>query len=210
MSGTVTPSLVPDVTGSHLTWADRPPRGKKPAKKALTTLAVGEAAPKPRTAQCPDWPARFVGDGKQSYCCDDAKQLASFACPAGKCALQRHPFPCPELMVLDTDALYFFRGTRLFAMDRFSGKAAQIVKRVRAPRELVQDDGYLYWLEGNDEAAIFRMKKPERTTKATPEVEPIAGKLKGARALSVDDQAIYWTVAGRGANTELLALQKPR
>jgi hypothetical protein len=202
--------LVSDLDGGRVSYADRTPRGKKPPKRSLVTLSVEDRTDKPRTAACPDWPARFAADERQLFCCDDAKPLASIVCPSGKCAARRHPFPCPELFVLDTDTLYFVRGTRLFAMDRGSGKAVQLAKRVRPPRELVQDGAYLYWLEGSEQAALFRLAKPERAKSAPGAPEAIAGKLERARSLLVDDAAIYWTVGEGPTGARLLALQKPR
>jgi serine/threonine protein kinase len=206
--------LVLDFDARHVSWVDRTPRSKSrrpggSATHSVVTLAL-EREGEPLTNACPDWPLRFVGDMRQQYCCDDTKPLASINCAAGKCAVRQHPIPCPELMVLDQERLYFFRGTRLFAMDRASAKAAQLSKRVRAPRELVQDATHLYWLEGEHDAAIFRIRKPDRTAAAGEPPDLLAGALDGARALAVDDRSLFWTAVSRGSGVELFALQKPQ
>jgi hypothetical protein len=204
--------LVLDLDARHASWVDRSPRGKPGragalAKQGVVTLRLGGNAD-PSIAQCPDWPARFTGDGRQQFCCDDTKPLASISCPGAKCAVRRHPIPCPELMALDDERLYFFRGTRLFAMDRASAKAVQLAKRVRAPRELVQDAAHLYWLEGEHEGALFRLRKPDRASALPDPPDAIAAGLEQARALGVDETSIYWSAAS-GSAFELFALKKP-
>jgi tRNA A-37 threonylcarbamoyl transferase component Bud32 len=205
--------LVLDLDGRHVSFVDRSPRGKgKPpgaaAKQAVITLAL-DAEGELLSNQCPDWPARFAGDRRQQYCCDDTKPLASITCPGGKCTVRKHPIPCPELMVLDDDRLYFFRGTRLFAMERATAKAIQLSKRVRAPRELVQDGTHLYWIEGEQDAAIFRLRKPERAASIGDSPDTLAADLTRARALAVDESSIFWAVAGSGSGYELFSLKKP-
>lgn len=211
--------LVLDVSGTYLSFADRSARVRpgpgKPKKHSVSTLELGGGEDELRTAKCPDWPAQFAGDERQQFCCDVDKPLYSITCPGGKCASRRHGVPCPSLMVLDDERLYFARGTRLWAMERWSGQARQLAKRVRAPRALAQDATHLYWIEGEDDAAIFRMDKPSGGGKKTSSPDapiPIAAHLTKPSALAVDDSGIYWSSRDgeAGGGEALVVLQKNR
>ena len=141
------------------------------------------------TIECNEWPRTFVADDHDTYCCDETTPLASVTCEGGKCTHRELDAGCPDMLAMDAGRLYFAQDVRILSLDRKSNALGVVVKRKRHPRALVLAGAYLYWLEGEHPADLFRLAK-DAAAGAVP--EPLARHQSDVTALAADETAVYW------------------
>jgi hypothetical protein len=111
------------------------------------------------------------------------------SCSDGVCKPQVYAALCPEQIVLDEKHLYFVQDVRVVALERSSGQLRTLVKRKRKPRELSINEVYIHWMEGDQQAEIWRVPK---TGKAGTPAELLAKRQGGATSLASDESGVYW------------------
>jgi hypothetical protein len=157
-------------------------------------------------AECPTWPLAFAADASGAYCCDAAKPIARASCNHGRCTSEPYDALCPGEIAMDADRLYFAQDVRLLALDRRSGKLKAVSKRKRRPRNVTLGDGFLYWLEGDRSAEVWRIALNPSDGSA-PEI--LARPQSGA-ALAVDEAALYFVAdAPQGGGNAIYRLPLP-
>jgi hypothetical protein len=100
---------------------------------------------------------------------------------------------------MDVDRVYFGQDVRILSVDRKSNALGVFVKRKRHPHGIVLAGGFLYWLEGERPADIFRIAKDAATGTAP---EPLARHQNDVVALAADETAVYWVTLASGGKGE--------
>jgi tRNA A-37 threonylcarbamoyl transferase component Bud32 len=141
------------------------------------------------SVECPLFPLTFAADGAGAYCCDGAKPLTRIDCAHGRCTNDPYDALCPEALAMDADRLYFAQDVRVLALDRKTGKLKALAKRKRRPRDVTLGGGFLYWLEGDRAAEVWRIAA-DPAIGGVPEI--LSRRQIGVTALSADDAALYF------------------
>jgi len=204
------------VAGSYVSWAHRTSlpapttksrtnRAKRPAfplpaERDVFTAPLAHALDKAqiRSAECSQWPAQFIGDDSAQYCCDESGPLTLIDCAGAKCKSRAYPATCPARLALDERSLFFPQDVRILLLDRSSGQLRQLVRRKRRARELAINGTHVYWLEGDQQAEIWRARK---TASAAGGAELVVKRQANVSALAVDDQGLYWVAEGPPEST---------
>jgi hypothetical protein len=150
-----------------------------------------------REATCGAWPATFAGDDRGQYCCDQGGALMKLDCTSGPCKSRAEPVACPTELALESEQLFFAQDTRVYAFDRERRQLRQLSKRKRRPREVTVEGKYVYWLEGDPHAEIWRVVRD-----GSAPAELLARRQISARALSVSDDRVYWVAIASTGGSE--------
>jgi hypothetical protein len=137
--------------------------------------------------ECPTWPRTFLADGGGAYGCDAAKPLARVECQQGRCTSEPYDALCPEELAMGTSRLYFAQDVRVLSLDRKAHTLKAIARRKRRPPELVLAAGFLYWLEGESSAEVWRIATDPADGRA-PDL--LAHRHGGTTALAADETTL--------------------
>jgi len=196
----------------YLSWVSREARAAEGSRRrgAPDALPPGSlrrvfSAPldslleKDRTAtvECPTWPQTFVADEQGAYCCDASKPLAHAECNHGHCTSDPYDALCPEEIAMDAERLYFAQDLRVLSLDRKTGNLKAMAKRKRRPRQVTLGGGFVYWLEGEPSAEVWRIALDPADGSA-PEL--LAHRQAGLAALAADETALYFVADAAGAS----------
>jgi hypothetical protein len=151
------------------------------------------------SVECNEWPRTFAADDHDTYCCDETTVLASVSCEGAKCTHRDFNAGCPDGLAMDVDRVYFGQDVRILSVDRKSNALGVFVKRKRHPHGIVLAGGFLYWLEGEHPADIFRIAKDAATGTAP---EALARHQNDLVALAADETAVYWVTLPSGGKGE--------
>ncbi|HVU00310.1 MAG TPA: protein kinase [Polyangiaceae bacterium] len=155
---------------------------------SVSLEALGEKE-KPRTFECNVWPRTFTADREGTYCCDAGKPLSRVECSHGRCTSESFDALCPDELQMDRDRLYFAQDVRVLSLDRKSGKLKALSKRRRHPRSLALDAGFLYWIEGEHPAEVWRVAA-DADGNAAPEL--VARRKTPLTSLAAEASTVYF------------------
>jgi hypothetical protein len=159
------------------------------------------------TVECPTAAHTFIADGAGTYCCDASKPLARTHCERGRCTSDTYDALCPEELRMDSERLYFAQDVRVLSLDRKSGKLKALSKRKKRPRVLVLAGGFLYWLEGERLADVWRIAA-DPADGTVPEL--LARHQVGVTSLVADGSALYFLAdAPHGSDGAIYRLPLP-
>lgn len=203
--------LVVDASGTRVSWWGVPAGMGGPLAKPRTIVTAPLDASVltglPAANDCKTSLSTFAGDENGQICCQPAGPLVSLDCRDGTCKTKRYAVKCAEHITVDPNFIYWTQDVRVMVLDRATGKPRQIVKHGKPTRSLAFDADYVYWLEGEPDADLMRVKKPQLVgTAAAPEL--LARKQPGATLLAVDERGIYWTRRHENGGTALMMLVK--
>ena len=176
-----------DRTKKHVARADLPPAALR--RVFATLLAPGSDKAAINAVDCPEWPRAFVADARGAYCCDGSKPVTLVECSAGHCTNKSYDALCPDELSMDADHLYFAQDVRLLALDRKTGILKALARRKKRPREVALASGFVYWLEGDRQAEVWRIAT-DSADGHSPEI--LARRQAFPSALVADGSAVYW------------------
>ncbi len=163
-----------------------------PSPRSISFVAVDGLPDKARigSAECNQWPAAFAGGPENQYCCDRKQPVTLVECKGSNCAYRPLDATCPDVIADDGDRLYFAEETKIVSLDRKTGKLGVLSKRKRQARSVTVGGDFVYWLEGEPIADVFRVKKDASDPGSA---EMIARRQIDVLDLAASDRAVFWT-----------------
>ncbi len=190
-------TLVVDASGSYVAWATRAKgAGAAPDGVVAAPLDKSLLAKHPAPVDCHGPVAAFAGDGDGVVCCRTGGVITGYPCGSGTCKPHRYRMACPASLALDPDWIFYPQGVRVLGLDRKSGKLHQFAKRSTTTRNLAFDGGYLYFLAGDRDADVLRVKRLLVGAASLPEL--LARHQLDAASLTADGHGVYWTSRAAG------------
>jgi hypothetical protein len=169
----------------------RPVLASPPTPRSLSFVSVDALGDRSRvaSAECNQWPAAFVGGPDNQYCCDRKQAVTLVECKGTSCAYRPIDATCPDAFADDGDRIYFPEETRIVVLDRKTGKLTVLSKRKRQARGVTIGGDFVYWLEGEPIADIFRIKKSATDPSSA---EMIARRQVNAAELAAGEHSVFW------------------